>query len=255
MEIDIRACSIAEQTCVSVVSSPTAAWSLNMISFYQFQGPSEYDLLADSGAIAEQWEYTACPGGGKHGKTGRRISPLHYVVKHNERRGQMIWGPQIAVHENVVERLEREGFSGFRTQPAKVTFLDGEVSDEYREFTVTGWAGVVRPESGMRLLESCPGCLWKNYGPISDFDKVIDWDQWTGENFFFVWPLTGHRLCTERAAKWLEASGLRSFCLGRGFELLEMKKERLSFGIPRELLSSVVPDDLAIKYGRPLGLE
>jgi hypothetical protein len=136
-----------------------------------------------------------------------------------------------------------------------VTFLDGQTSDEYREFTVTGWAGVVHPESGMRVLESCPGCLWKNYGPIVDFGKVIDWDQWTGEDFFFVWPLTGHRLCTERAARWLETSGIRSFVLGRGFELLERKRNSLNFGIPRGALSEVLPEDLALKYGKPLGLE
>lgn len=113
-------------------------------------------------------------------------------------------------------------------QPAKVTFLDGETSDEYMEFTVAGRACIVRPESGMRLLESCPGCLWKNYGPIAHFDRVIDWEQWTGEDFFLVWPLTGHRLCTQRAAKWLEASGIQSIFLGCGFQLLEQNKNRLT---------------------------
>ena len=226
-----------------------------MASFYQFQSPRQYGLLADPEATFKQWEYKACPAGGTHPKNGRRIGPLHYVVKHNDRQERIIWGPQIAVHAAVVEQLEKEGFSGFRTQPAKVTFLDGETSDEYKEFTVIGWAGVVLPESGMRLLDSCPGCLWKNYGPITNFDKVIDWDQWTADDFFFVWPLTGHRLCTERAAKWLDASGIRSFCLGAGFELLKKEKRSLNFGIPRGPLSSVLPEDLAIKYARPLGLE
>ena len=225
------------------------------ISFYQFEGPSKYELLPDSAAITAQCEFTSCPAGGRHGKRIRRIGQLHYLLKHNDRNQHLIWGPQIALHESVVERFEHEGFSGFRTQPASVTFLDGSTSDEYRELTVTGWAGVVRPESGMRLLDSCPGCMWKNYGPIMDFENIIDWDQWTGEDFFFVWPLTGHRLCTERAAKWLETSGIRSFCLERGFESLERNRHRLNFGIPRGPLSSVLPEDLAIKYGRPIGLE
>jgi hypothetical protein len=60
---------------------------------------------------------------------------------------------------------------------------------------------------------------------ITNFDEVIDWDQWTGEDFFFVWPLTGHRLCTERAAKWLGASGIRSFRLSRGFEWATIRDE------------------------------
>lgn len=118
-----------------------------MVSFYQFQDdPSKYDLLADFGASLKQREYTACPAGGNHGKSGRRIGPLHYVVKHNDRQEHMIWGSQIAVHESVVQRLEREGFSGFRTQAAKVTFLDGETSDH--EMQVGGPPFVVR-----RVLE------------------------------------------------------------------------------------------------------
>ena len=61
-----------------------------MVSFYQFQGPPTYNLLADSRAQSKQWEYAACPGGGKHGKSGRRIGPLHYVVNHNQRQEHMI---------------------------------------------------------------------------------------------------------------------------------------------------------------------
>ena len=225
-----------------------------MVSFFQFQNPSALELLSDLEKELKHYEYRKFPECGH--KSGYRKGELRYFyVKHNDRSEHIIWGSDVAVHASVIEQFEREGFTGFRTQPAKVTFLDGQTSDEYREFTVTGWAGVVRPESGMRLLDNCPMCLRKNYGPITDFDHVIDWDQWTGEDFFFVWPLTGHRLCTERAAKWLEASGIRSFLLGRGFELLEKEKKSLYFGIPRGRLSKYLPEDLAIKYGRPLGLE
>jgi len=225
-----------------------------MISFFQFQNPSVLELLSDLEKELKHYEYTTLPGCGH--RSGRRKSELrNFYVRHNDRNEYIIWGSELAVHASVIEKFEREGFTGFRTQPARVTFLDGQTSDEYREFTITGWAGVVRPESGMRLLDSCPMCFRKSYGPITDFDQVIDWDQWTGEDFFFVWPLTGHRLCTERAAKWLEASGVRSFLLGRGFELLEKEKKSLYFGIPRGRLSKYLPEDLAIKYGRPLGLE
>ena len=224
-----------------------------MASFYQFVMPSRYDLIAN--LAVEQFKYTPCPAGGEHRLRGRRTGQLHYVVKHNDRDEQIIWGLEIVVHASVIAMFALEGFTGFRTEPAKVTFLDGATSDEYRVFTVTGWAGVVRPESGMRILDSCPVCLWKNYGPITDFSQVIDWGQWTGEDFFIVWPLTGHRLCSERAAKWLGSSGIRSFCLGHGFDLLKKEKRSLSFGIPRGPLSSYLPEDLAIRYGKPLGLE
>lgn len=228
-----------------------------MISFFQFQSPTAVELFSDFGKQFRQWEYRPCPIGGKHKTRHRKDAdaPLQFFVNHNDRNEYIVWGTELAVHLDAIESLEREGFTGFCTRPARVTFIDGTTSDEYREFTVKGWAGVVRPESGMRLLDTCPVCLWKNYGPITDFSQVIEWDQWTGEDFFFVWPLTGHRLCTERAAKWLEASGLRSFRLGRGFDMLEKEKRSLSFGIPRGRLSEVIPENLAIKYGRPFGLE
>lgn len=229
--------------------------NLEPIRFFQFEGIYSGDLTVDSEKQQSQWRREPCPVGGMHKSRGYRLGELHHYVRHNRRDEHFIWGGDIAIHASALEKIENEGFTGFRTRPAKVTFLDGETSDEYREFVVTGWAGIVRPEAGMRLIESCPGCLWKNYGPIQDFSRAIDWDQWTKEDFFIVWPLTGHKLCTERAARWLEASGLRSFCIGPGFELLEKNRERLNFGIPRGPLSSYLPEDLAIKYGKPLGLE
>jgi hypothetical protein len=229
--------------------------NMESMHFFQFEGPYDRGPLFHSEMKYSQLRNEECPVGGKHKSRTYRIGGLHCYLKHNHRDEQILWGGDIAIHASVLERFESEGFTGFRTKPAKVTFRDGATSDEYREFIVTGWAGTVRPESGMRLLDSCPGCLWKNYGPIHDFTQVIDWDQWTKEDFFIVWPLTGHRLCTERAAKWLETSGIRSFCLGRGFERLEKKKNSLSFGIPRGPLAEYLPEDLAIKYGRPLGLE
>jgi hypothetical protein len=139
--------------------------------------------------------------------------------------------------------------------PAKVTFQDGGTSDEYCEFIVTGWAGVAPLESGVHVVEDCPGCHWKKYGAIENFDKVIDLREWTGEDFFIVWPFSKHRLCTERAAAWLKRSTLKSFDVVEPFE----RERRLPFtmkaGFPRGPLSEVLPDDLAIRYGRPLGLE
>lgn len=225
------------------------------IPFFQFEGCYSGDLPVDSSKQHGQWRHEPCPIGGSHKARGYRLGELHHYLRHNRRNEHITWGGDVAIHASVLEEFAKEGFTGFRTKPAKVTFLDGMTSDEYREFIVTGWAGVARPESGMRLLDSCPGCLWKDYGPIRDFSRVIDWDQWTGEDFFIVWPLTRHRLCTERVSKWLKGSGIRSFRLGRGFELLEKKKDSLNFGIPRGPLSQYLPEDLAIKYGRPLGLE
>ena len=226
-----------------------------MISFLEFQGPYESELSADFSKEFRQWERLSCPVNPSHKATRRRIGPLHHFVHHNDRNQQIIWGLQIAMHKNAIEEFERQGFTGFRTNPAQVTFRDGVTSNDYLEFIVTGWAGVASPQSGVRVVESCPGCNWKIYSAITDFDKVVDWSQWTGEDFFIVWPFSGHRFCTERAADWLKGSGLKSFSIVDPFEREKRKRYVMDGGFPRGALSEELPEDLAVKYGRPLGLE
>ncbi len=225
-----------------------------MVPFYQFEKVYVRELSPNSNKEFDRWERIPSPTCDEH-KTRRRVGPLHHFVSHNKRDELIVWGLEIAVHASLVEQFEREGFTGFRTQPAFVTFRDSATSDEYREFNITGWAGVVRPESGMRVIASCPGCHWKNYGPITDFAQVIDWEQWTEEDFFFVWPLVGQRLCTQRVANFLKSTGTKNLRIGPGFSLLQERPNSLHFGIPRGALSEYLPKDLAIKYGEPLGLE
>jgi hypothetical protein len=196
-----------------------------------------------------------CPITSAHSEGGRRLGPIHFDVKHNRRDELMIWGNGLAVHDRIVEGFEREGFTGYRLKPATVRFRDGSISTEYHEFIVTGWAGVASPESGVRVIESCPACLWKNYSPITDFEKVIDWSQWTGEDFFIVWPMTQYKLCTERVAQWLLGSKVKSFRLEKEFAQLVRRPIIAKLEFHRGRLSSFLPEDLAIKYGRPLGLE
>lgn len=228
---------------------------VNMKSYYLFAPPESRDQLADFGKRFAQWERIPCPISTEHLAKQRRSGTLHHFVKHNSRDELIIWGQEIAVHWEALRRIEAEGFTGFRTQEAKVTFRDGVTSDEYREFIVTGWAGVSPPESGVHVLESCSACKWKNYSPITNFEKIIDWTQWTGEDFFIVWPFSGHKLCTKRVADWLKSSGLRSFAIEIPFERERRYRFTMDAGFPRGPLSEDLPEDLAIKYGRLLGLE
>jgi hypothetical protein len=210
-----------------------------VISFFQFEGPYDSELSADFQTEFRQWERLRCAVNPSHSAARRRTGPLHHFVKHNDRSQQVIWGSQVTVHKNAIKKLEQQGFTGFRTNPAQVTFRDGVTSNDYLEFIVTGWAGVARPESGVRVVESCPGCKWKKYTAIIDFEKVIDWTQWTREDFFIVWPFSGHRFCTERAANWLKSSGLKSFSIVAPFEREKRKRYVMDGGFPRGLLSAL----------------
>jgi hypothetical protein len=228
-----------------------------MINFFNFTYPHSERLMADFNKCFGKRESILCPISSTHDGGHRRSGELYLEVKHNRRDEQIIWawGQGCAMHQQILDEFEKEGFSGFRLKPAKVCFRDGVVSTEYQEFLVTGWAGIASPESGIRLLQSCPACQRKEYSPITNYENVIDWSQWTGEDFFIVWPLAGYRLVTERVAQWLLARKVKSFRLEKEFEVDKRDAIISKLNIPAGRLSLYFPEDLAIKYGRPLGLE
>ena len=185
-----------------------------------------------------------------------RIGPLSLEVRHNRRDEQIIcgWG-EFAIHESLLEEFDKEGFTGYRVKPAKIRFRDGSEATDYREFIVTGWAGRASPESGVQLVQSCAGCSHKEYSAITNYDNVVDWSQWTGEDFFIVWPMAAYKLVTERVALWLIARKVKSVRLEGGFTEREGQPIISRLGFTVGCLSDYLPKDLAIKYGVPLGLE
>jgi len=226
-----------------------------MTKFFNLLWPDSDRLKADNNKAQGKWVRNVCPLTGAHSDGNPRISDLYHEVKHNKRDERMIWGAGVSVHQSLVEEFAKEGFTGYRLKPALVRFRDGSTSDEYHEFVVTGWAGMASPESGIKLLESCPACEWKKYSAITDFDKVIDWSQWTGDDFFIVWPMGWRLLCTERVARWLVARQVKSFYLEEGFADITCDPIIAKLGYIGQRLTNYLPEDLAIKYGKPLGLE
>ncbi len=227
-----------------------------MAALWQVSTSHRYELWANSAKGWAQWTRCSCPVSSEHKAHRYRIGPLHHFVEHDDRSEQIVWGYGVAIHQAVIRRFEMEGFTGFRTKPASVTFADGITSSEYCEFIVTGWAGTASPGAGAHLVESCSGCHWKRYSAITDFDNVIDPRQWTGEDFFIAWPFaTGYLFCSDRVARWLRVSSIKSFSIERPFEKERQRPWVMDGGFPRGSISEYLPDDLAIKYGRPLGLE
>ncbi|MGA8087633.1 MAG: hypothetical protein WCA10_10020 [Terracidiphilus sp.] len=226
-----------------------------MMPFFNLTYPHSQGLLADNNKSQGERERIPCPITTKHWDGHRRISPLYLEVKHNRRDELMIWGAGLGIHEQILGEFKKEGFTGYRVAPASVRFRDGSISTEYQELIVTGWAGMASPESGLRLTMSCPACHYKEYSPITNYDKVIDWNQWTGDDFFVVHPIEWYKLCTERVAQWLLARKVKTFRLEEGFA--ERARDSLvsKFGFSSGRLTNYLPEDLAIKYGKPLGLE
>lgn len=227
------------------------------MDYFLLKGPKSEQLRATD--LARPFEYSPCPSVVTHNKI-QRANDLRLEVKHSEHNETMIWsyGGYLTVHSSLTKGMRDAGLTGFQLRPTTVQFRDGELSQDYSELIVTGWAGIARPESGIKLIESCSGCFRKKYSALEDADQLIDWEQWSEEDFFIVWPLVKFILITARAAEFLKDSKVRSFTLHKlqSIEvrnLPDLQKGGAGFGVSQ--LSAFMPRDKAIEYGRPLGLE
>lgn len=220
-----------------------------MIEYYNLNRPFSEALIA-SDTVENPYEVSLCPitaGTSRH-RTIKRKQDLALQVRHSKHDELMIWTQmgEVVVHERLLTDFGNSGVSGYRLRPAMVSFRDGQATKEYSELIVTGWAGTAPPESGIRLLEACPGCGTKKYSGADRYDKLIDWDQWSGEDLFIVWPLPKFILVSGRGAEVLQSLHVKSYSL--------TSMRRPSSGYSVGPLSNYMPDDIATKYGRLTGL-
>jgi hypothetical protein len=220
-----------------------------MTKYSHLVAPESDRLLATEVGRTTRWETSYCPTGDEHFDGQRRVTDLSVRVNHDRDDEQMIWtwGGECLVHESLVAEFRAHGFSGFQLKPATVRFREGRISRSYQEIVVVGWAGIAPPESGIHVVRQCPKCHWKAYSNLIDGEHLVDWSQWTGEDFFMVWPLPTFILITERVTNFLRRERVKSY------SLKALYRTRDGFSVPR--LSSFLPNDLARKYGKPLGLE
>src|SRR5260370_3893130 len=132
-----------------------------MKTYFNLDSPQSEHLLADiKKGAAEERQIVHCPNG--HLAVYRRLGELVLKVKHNNRDETIIW-PWISgwvIHERLLADVRQRGLTGYQLRPPTVGFSDGGESKDYRELVVTGWAGVPRAASGIRLLHSCRACIW-----------------------------------------------------------------------------------------------
>jgi hypothetical protein len=222
-----------------------------MNTYFNLSYPESERLMGNGGemspGVKAAIEISSCPITLEHIDGRRRISPLFLQVPHNRYDEMMIWAwgnEGVVLHELLLAKFKQQGFTGYRTNPATVRFRDGSVSTEYHEFLVTGWAGMASTNSGIRPDKFCPACHWKHYSRVTNADQLIEWERWTGDDFFIVWPMPLFILITERVAQWLLEQEVKSFTLKgpeRGGYLTS------KFGFSPGRLSDYLPADLAKK--------
>lgn len=167
----------------------------------------------DGAIVAEgtTWEKVECAAHPEHFHSGRRIGPLHIEVR-RDRSNDFVWtyAGDLLIRERVREALSDGRATGYELNPVIARTLNGRpVSFDLREVTVTGYAGFAPPESGVRLLYSCPACGHAIYSAPTDVSRLIVRSEWDGSDIFLVWPLPRFIFVTHRIVRLITSRGFQ----------------------------------------------
>lgn len=175
------------------------------------------------------------------------------------------FGPQWLIQDRVLKLFQEEGFTGFEVYPLETDVLirqkreslcDDVIGVKAKdieqmevpklwEMLVTGWGGVARPESGMRLLDPSG-----EYSEWTDASLIMDEKQWDGSDFFIVWPIPFNIFVTDRVAKFIRRNKLT----GARLVPVEQMEPLSSSSCGPGKLHQWLPEQKARELGEPLGI-
>jgi len=155
-----------------------------------------------------------CPVDAQH-PTGRagRACDLQITLS-SDKVGDFVWTwySECLLTDRVLHLFEKAEIRGFQTKPVTVTGVKrGLVKNVPRlhELVVTGWGGEIRNESGIKVVERCPGCGRTVYGAVLDWTKAIDESRWDGSDLFMLWPLPKFIFVTENVGRLIAEKDLK----------------------------------------------
>jgi hypothetical protein len=161
---------------------------------------------------------------GAHQRPGRRLNDLAVVLSNNPPEDFVwTWYGECLLQDHLLGLLRQQGFSGFEVKPVIARFEhSSERWPRLWELILTGWAGMAKPESGIRLdeTESCMICGNLRYTGLTDAAQLIDESKWDGSDFFMVWPMPKFVFVTERVVTVIRKPSLdwREGRAGFGFK-------------------------------------
>jgi hypothetical protein len=130
------------------------------------------------------------------------------------------------VQQYVLQVFSDCGFIGYEAIPAKAAFQSwSRKPPKLWELSVIGSAGLASPDSGLRVLRTCPGCGLADYSPIKDPTRTVDRSKWDGSDFFRIKPVEGWIFVTDRVAQALRKSAFN------GWQIKPLRDMKESFDI------------------------
>jgi len=220
------------------------------LKFYRLDTP-DFTYLAEWSDEVDL-ETVKCPAHPGHQRAGKRLTDLSVVLpKATMDDFVWTWMSDCLIKESVIEDLKREGCTGFRTRPVKVTVKGAPRAKLpiYKELVVTGWGGEASPASGVKLIQRCADCGLERYSGFNDPQKLLDQSLWDGSDFFIIWPMPKYIFITEKVARLIQKQGwvgARVYAM----EALEpcepgetLSGGRLSYWMPEERAKKLRPEE------------
>jgi hypothetical protein len=184
-----------------------------------------------------------------HARRGHRLSSISVTVPWKQPpdvlHSFVEWLPQ----KHVVETLRREGVTGFTTTPATAVMKRALDPVTVCELKVIGWGGVLPTWTGVALEQRCPECHWKRYSAFTGDLDLIDLDDWSGSDFFMIWPLPAYVFVTRKVREIFKRRGFSGVRFSRQFP-----SGGEAGGFSPGGLSGWLPEDRAHAIGDPLGI-
>ena len=125
--------------------------------FYHLDHPAnDHHRLAewDHDAMEGDHKIVYCPVNPGHQRAGGpRLKDLNVTLpKPVPQDFVWTWYSECLIQDHVLEMFRKEGFTGFDVKPVTARFAkSGLAAPKLWEFVLTGWGGMARPESGIRL--------------------------------------------------------------------------------------------------------
>jgi hypothetical protein len=194
-----------------------------------------------------------CPA---HQRAGKRLTNLSVVLLDGPLEDFVrTSSSEQLLQDHVLELFRRHEFSGFEVKPVAARFEKSpEPAPKLWELVLTGWAGVAKPESGIRLDESasCNACGMLRYTGLTNAEHLIDESKWDGSDFFMVWPLPMYVFVTERVVNMIDEYHLTGIRIEAVSELKQSPHVIPGYSPGR--LSYSMPEKRARELGEPLGI-
>ncbi|MBZ5642527.1 MAG: hypothetical protein LAO19_07200 [Acidobacteriia bacterium] len=161
------------------------------------------------------------------------------------------WMSECLIQEPVRQIFDSEGLTGFSALPARAKIKKTGVSIPVHELAVTGWGGMAPEATGIREVERCHACGHLVYSRLEAPEKLIDFHNWDGSDFFMIWPLPRFRFVTERVVEVCERHGVTGVAFSQNWPT----SQRKGSGFTPGRLSHYMPRERAQLLGGALGID